>query len=172
MIEFTFSIGESCTCEIGLDALTLARGQMSDDGVQISWDTILNNDVWIPHLPDRRLSAKRNYEIRDGGIVVFPQQRRLQQQDMRMDYEIQAASASDALTISGVIRELTPEDLETKFNEALSGTEYEIGAVYQISDPETEQTIIQSNNTITSGAPKPFEFWTWLPVTLVVAAMF
>lgn len=172
MIEFTFSIGESCTCEIGLDALTLARGQMSDDGVQISWDTILNNDVWIPHLQDRRLSAKRNYEIRDGGIVVLPQQRRLQQQDMRMDFEIQAASASDALTISGLIRELTPEDLETKFNEALSGTEYEIGAVYQISDPETEQTVIQSNNTITSGAPKSFEFWTWLPVTLVVAAMF
>merc|ERR1711907_702701 len=79
-----------CQCKIKLDTLTIAAGEMSETRDHIAWDTILNNDVWESDAgADRRLDAPRNYEIKDGSIIIHPQERRLQQQDVRMDFEIQ-----------------------------------------------------------------------------------
>lgn len=186
-IQFAFEIKEGCGCEIALDALTLATGQMSDKQDSIAWDTILNNDVWIQgtqvassDYADRRLDAKRNYEIRDSGIVVFAQDRRLQQQDVRADYEIQTASAAEALVVTGLLRELTLEEIEAAFNDALSEEcaaqsvpcTWQVGSVYQMSDPETLQEVMTgSTGNITSGATMSSELWTLVPVLAMVAAM-
>jgi len=175
-IEFAFTVSFEdlvCKCEIALDMLTLATGQMSEAQDSIAWDMILNNDMWVQG-QDRRLrakAAKRNYEIRDGGIVVFPQDRRLQQQNVRVDYGIRAASAADALAITGELRELSLQDIEAAFSSALSDTPYSIGSVYMMSEPETEQIVIDSNSTLTSAAPMSSEFGTLVAMFVMVAAM-
>lgn len=195
-VEFPFSVGDGCSCTIALDSLTLSTGQLNiaEKDNTISWNTILNNDMWVPStgMQDRRL--ERNYEIRDGQFVVqtpavkasrsvyddvdgfdkhLVPDRRLQQQDVRLDYDIQADSAADALAISGVIRELELEEIQTAFNTALGGTNFTIGSVYQISDPETDQILIQDGNrSSTNGAPMSSEVWSLVPVLAAVAAMF
>lgn len=173
-VQFEFIPGDFCSCRLGLDSLTYATGQMDDKQSVIMWDMILNNDLWIQSAPqDRRLDNKRNYEIRDGGIVVLGEERRLQQQNVRVDYEISAASAADALAITGQMRELTLDEIKDAFNDALSDTPYAIGFVYQVSDPETEQVVIQSNNTLTSGVPVPSsQLGALVPVLVMIAVMF
>jgi len=225
-VEFPFSVGDGCSCTIALDSLTLSTGQLNiaERRNTISWNTILNNDLWVPStgIQDRRL--ERNYEIRDGqsgrgtvdssgrgtvpstgmqdrrlklGYRLYQKasrsvyddvdqfdvidgfdkklvpDRRLQQQDVRLDYDIVADSPADALAISGMIRELELEEIQTAFNTALGGTNFAIGSVYQISDPETDQILIQDGNrTSTNGAPMSSEVWSLVPVLAAVAAMF
>lgn len=174
MVQFDFAVGDQCSCTIALDALTLATGMLSATADSISWDTILNNDVWMS-VTDRRLDARaseRFYEIRDGGIVVLGQNRRLQQQDIRVDFEIEAANAADALAISGIVRELDVATVQATFDTQLAshGTDYTIGSVYQIDDPQTEQVVIPSNMT-TSGALKSSVPWFLVLLMAIVAAM-
>merc|ERR1711966_574456 len=170
-VQFDFTVSFEdlvCTCQIALDALTLATGQMSEAQDSIAWDMILNNDMWVQG-QDRRLHAKSNYEIRDGGIIVFPQDRRLQQQNVRVDYGIRAASAADALAITGALRELSLQEWETAFSNALDDTPYSMGSVYLISEPETEQIVVDDPNALTSAAPMSSEFGTLVSMFVMVA---
>lgn len=177
-VQFCFRIEAGCGCEISLDELTIAHGQMSDQRDAITWDMILNNDVWEP-MPaqDRRLHAERNYEVKaGGGIIVLPDikssalvpERRLQQTDVRMEYEIDAASPTDALAISGILREITFEQFETALQDALQGTDFSIGAVYMVSEVTTAQEVIPGNIT-TSGVAMSAGFSLWLLMSAVVS---
>lgn len=179
MISFDFVIQRTtestaeCQCKISLDTLTIAAGEMSESQGYISWDTILNNDVWERE-QDRRLDgkSKRNYEIRDGGLVVFPQERRLQQQDVRMDFEFQTATDNDAMLLQGRFAEMDMLQIEEALRSALAETapNFTIGSVYRTSDLETETIVIPGSRT--SWAARSAAFWFWMPVSAVVAALF
>merc|ERR1711957_325605 len=118
-VEFPFSVGDGCSCTIALDSLTLSTGQLNiaERRNTISWNTILNNDLWVPStgIQDRRLKlgyrlyqkASRSvyddvdqFDVIDGFDKKLVPDRRLQQQDVRLDYDIVADSPADALAIS------------------------------------------------------------------------
>lgn len=173
MINFCFTMEASCACKIQLDELTLAQGQMSEGQDAISWDTILNNDLWVTAEQSRRLDAKRYYDVKADGIVVIPHERRLQLQDVRMDYSIQTATASDALTVAGILRELTDGQIQQALHDSLEGTGFQIGSVYQVSEPQTAQVVIEGNSTgITSGAVMPVKSLVWVMVSAIFSAVF
>lgn len=160
LVKFSFTIGDACRCSIGLDPLTIAWGQLSEKGTSISWDMILNNDLWVrPQEQGRRLdmpTSERHYEVTDGGIVVLHHNRRLSLQDVRVDYEIEAGSSEDALAISGILRDVDPDYMQSIINEEMvaEGSALRIGSVYHMSAPETEQEVVSMNNpTLASGAP-------------------
>lgn len=214
-VAFCFNIRPGCACQIALDELTLAAGQMTPTRDAITWDMILNDDVWELQAGDRRLDAKdaeRNYEIRDGRLVVLPKrsddlrmlededsedssppkhgdemrtleeeedfedfssERRLQQTNVRCDFEVETASAADALAVRQTLEALTLEQIESTLRDKLGEIttfNYTIGAVYMMSEIETEQRV-ETVNLVTSGVASA-DFWTWLPVLAIVAAVF
>merc|ERR1712216_248525 len=120
---------------------------------------------------DRRLDAPRHYEIKDGSIVIFPQERRLQQQDVRMDFDIQTPTQNDADLLQGRFEEMDLLVIEEELRSALSPTNYTIGSVYMKSDVET-QTVVTPGQRTSSGAVRSAGFWTWMPVSAIVAALF
>lgn len=171
MVSFCFTMEKGCACKIRLDELTLSQGQMSEGRDAISWDTILNNDLWVSGTT-RRLDAKRYYEVKDDGIVVIPHERRLQLQDIRVDYEIRTASAADALAVSGTLRELSTEQIQEAFDQSLLGTSFQI-SVYQVSEPQTSQLVIDGNSTgLSSGAVMSAKSLIWLPLSAIFSAVF
>jgi len=160
VIQFAFAVTDGCRCTIALDALTIAEGQLSEKGTTVSWDMILNNDLWVRPSASRRLdmpTSESNYEITDGGTVVLGHDRRLSLQDIRVDYEIETNSEENALAISGILRDADPEVVQSVINEKLAeeGSALSIGSVYQMSAPQTEQEVIRSSRPITSGSPTP-----------------
>jgi len=161
-----------CQCRIMLDTLTIAGGEMSETRDDIAWDTILNNDAWEREAAaeDRRLDAPRNYEIKDGSIIIFPQERRLQQQDIRMDFDIQTATENDAVILQGRFQEMELWEVEEVLKSAISSTNFTIGSVYMMSDAETQTVVTPGQRT--SGAVRSADFWTWMPVSAIVAALF
>merc|ERR1712070_613265 len=182
-VQFCFAIVAGCGCDISLDQLTITHGQMSEQGDSITWDAILGFETWTH--PDRRLGAERNYEVQAGGIVTLPDilahikkqrddssalvpERRLQQTDIRMEFEIDAETPAQALGVSGLLRELSLADYETALQDALQGTDFSIGAVYMTSEPVTAQEVIAGNIT-TSGVAMSAGFSLWLLVSAIVS---
>jgi hypothetical protein len=182
-----------CLCKITLDALTIAAGEMSESRQAITWDTILNNDVW-----ERQASRRlENYEVEnsadmrmlhkiffdkvqkainrrlnfdgDDNDLVDEHQRRLQQQDVRMDFEVQTAGLGDSETLQVMFDQMTLGQIEEALRTALAETDFTIGSVYMKGDVET-QTIVTPGRT-TSWAARSAGFWTWLPLLAIVAAL-
>jgi hypothetical protein len=173
VIERTAESTAECQCKIMLDQFTIAAGTMAESQDYISWDGILNNDVW--EQATRRLEAKpdakRNYEIKeDGSVVIFPRERRLQMQDVRMDFEFLTATDNDAVQLKGRFEEMELWQIEQFLRDELANTNFTIGSVYMASDFETE-TIVTPGRT-TSWATRSADFWAWMPVSAVVAALF
>lgn len=171
VIERTAESTAECQCKIMLDQFTIAGGVMAESQDYISWDGILNNDVWEQA---RRLEAKpdakRNYEIEDFGIIIFPPERRLQMQDVRLDFEFQTATENDAVQLKGRFEEMDLLEIEGALRDALAGSNFTIGSVYMASDFETETVVTPARTT--SGATRSSDFWIWMPVSAVVAALF
>jgi hypothetical protein len=171
VIERTAESTAECQCKITLDQFTIAAGVMAESQDYISWDGILNNDVWEQA---RRLEAKpdakRNYEIKDGGIIIFPPERRLQMQDVRLDFEFQTATDNDAVQLKGRFEEMDLWEIEEALRTALVGSNFTIGSVYMASDFETETVVTPARTT--SWATRSADFWIWMPVSAVVAALF
>jgi len=174
-VAFEFEIRRSseslaeCQCIIKLDALTLAAGEMSSTRDMIAWDMILNNDVWVPRDGSRRLNSQRNYEIKDGSVVLFPRERRLQQQDVRMDFEVLAASAESMVAVQTSLEEMDLDAIEYQFKLKLSETNFTIGSVYMADNFESETVVIPGQRT--SGGVRFSLSWIWMSA-LAIAVTF
>jgi hypothetical protein len=172
-VSFEFVIGRTaesmaeCQCTIKLDAFTIAAGEMSETRDQISWDMILNNDLWIPGGSRRLEDSERNYEIKDGAITILPPKRRLQQQDVRMDFEIETASESDMITLQSALETMDLMEIEFQLKLKLSETNFTIGSVYMVDNFESESEVILGQRT--SGAVRSAFMWTWMLVSAIAA---
>jgi len=123
----------------------------------------------------QRINRRLNIDGDDDDFVdVFPQERarkrRLQQQDVRMDFEMQTATDGDAVTLQGMFEEMELWQIEEALRTALEGTNYTIGSVYMKSDVETETVVTPGQRT--SWAARSAGFWTWMPVFAIVTALF
>lgn len=170
-ISFEFVIrrtGESlaeCQCTMKLDDFTLAAGEMNEAKDRIAWDTILNNDMWEPG--SRRLDTKRNYEIKDGAINILPPERRLQNTDVRMDFEIETASESDMIQLQSALEVMDLMEIEFILKSKLAATNFTIGSVYMVDNFESETVVVLGQRA--SGAVRCAFLWTWMPVAAIAA---
>jgi len=181
-VGFCFTVERGCRAAIHLDALTVAEGELIvAEDLSVSWDMILNSDVWEERAMSecdaanaRRLDADavRKYELKDFGITPVSPERRLTVQDVRMDFEIETGSSADALEVKGLLQALTMEEIEDALHLALEDVaNFSIGSVYRwpVDELETQQEVIPG--TRTSGAMSA-RFWTWMPALAVFAAAF
>jgi len=156
-----------CQCIVKLDSLTLAAGEMSERRDRISWDTILNNDVWMPR-GSRRLDSKRSYEIKDGAIAILPLQRRLQQQDVRMDFEIETASENDMVQLQSALEVMDLMEIEFALKRKLvETTNFTIGSVYMTDNLESQTVVVPGQRT--SGASRSDFSGIWMSMSAIAA---
>lgn len=156
-----------CQAQLNVDEFTIALGEMSESQDAISWNNVLGNAVF-----NRVAAGGRRLEATLAASLIVPQQRRLQQRDIRLDFEFDTATDNDAVQLKGRFEAMELMEIEDALRTALANCQgcsnYTIGSVYMTSDYETE-TIVTPGRT-QSWAARSADVW--MPLSAIVAALF